>query len=149
MKKLTRTDIMSLEQYAEKRAAFRAEVMAHKKNRQIHLGPNATLYFEDRLTVRYQIQEMLRIERIFEAAGSALLVFGFQTRPTAVALTLFSIAATFIGHAGEGDGDPMLTYMHQQALLKDIAVAGGLVALAVTGAGRLSLDASFRRYRER
>ncbi|HPQ95968.1 MAG: DUF3501 family protein [Thiothrix sp.] len=69
MKKLTRTDIMSLEQYAEKRAAFRAEVMAHKKNRQIHLGPNATLYFEDRLTVRYQIQEMLRIERIFEAAG--------------------------------------------------------------------------------
>ena len=86
---------------------------------------------------------------IFEAAGSALLVFGFQTRPTAVALTLFSIAATFIGHAGEGDGDPMLTYMHQQALLKDIAVAGGLVALAVTGAGRLSLDASFRRYRER
>jgi len=60
---------MSLEQYAEKRAAFRAEVIAHKKNRQIPLGPNATLYFEDRLTVQYQIQEMLRIERIFEVAG--------------------------------------------------------------------------------
>ncbi|HPE61630.1 MAG: DUF3501 family protein [Thiothrix sp.] len=69
MKKLTRTDLMSLEQYAEKRAAFRAEVIAHKKNRQIPLGPNATLYFEDRLTVQYQIQEMLRIERIFEVAG--------------------------------------------------------------------------------
>lgn len=69
MSKLTRADLYSLEQYAEKRAEFRARVMAHKKNRQIAIGPNATLYFEDRLTMQYQIQEMLRIEKIFEAAG--------------------------------------------------------------------------------
>jgi len=60
---------MSLEQYAEKRSEFRQQVLAHKKNRQIALGPNATLYFEDRLTLLYQIQEMLRIEKIFEADG--------------------------------------------------------------------------------
>jgi len=57
---------MGLEQYAAERAAFRAQVMAHKKDRQVAIGPNATLYFEDRLTVQYQVQEMLRIERIFE-----------------------------------------------------------------------------------
>ena len=60
---------MSLEQYAEKRGEFRAQVLAHKKHRQIALGPNATLYFEDRLTLLYQIQEMLRIEKVFEAEG--------------------------------------------------------------------------------
>ena len=67
MQKLTREDLMSLEQYAESRKDFRARVMAHKKNRQVHLGANVTLYFEDRLTAQYQIQEMLRIEKIFEA----------------------------------------------------------------------------------
>jgi hypothetical protein len=66
--KLTRSDLWSLEEYASRRQAFRAEVIAHKKLRNIALGPHATLYFEDRLTMRYQIQEMLRVERIFEAA---------------------------------------------------------------------------------
>ena len=65
---LTRSDLWSLEEYASRRHAFRAEVIAHKKLRNIALGPHATLYFEDRLTMRYQIQEMLRVERIFEAA---------------------------------------------------------------------------------
>ncbi|MDZ7750876.1 MAG: DUF3501 family protein [Gammaproteobacteria bacterium] len=66
MKALSRDDLYNLEQYAETRAAFRTEVMAHKKNRQVPIGPNATLYFEDRLTIQYQVQEMLRIERLFE-----------------------------------------------------------------------------------
>ena len=65
--KLTRSDLWSLEEYASRRQTFRAEVIAHKKLRNIALGPHATLYFEDRLTMRYQIQEMLRVERIFEA----------------------------------------------------------------------------------
>ncbi|MGB5830735.1 MAG: DUF3501 family protein [Thiohalocapsa sp.] len=69
MHSLTRDDLMSLEQYSEKRGACRAEVMAHKKDRQVPIGAHATLYFEDRLTMRYQIQEMLRVERIFEAGG--------------------------------------------------------------------------------
>lgn len=69
MKKLSREDLMSLEEYAEKRAGFRANVIEHKKNRQVALGEHATLYFEDNLTLQYQIQEMLRIEKIFEAAG--------------------------------------------------------------------------------
>jgi hypothetical protein len=68
-RRLTRSDLMSLEQYAEKRDSFRQQVLAHKKNRQVALGPNTTLYFEDRLTLLYQIQEMLRIEKVFEAAG--------------------------------------------------------------------------------
>lgn len=69
MNKLTRADLISLEQYSEQRKAFREKVIAHKVPRKIALGPNATLYFEDRLTIQYQIQEMLRVERIFEAAG--------------------------------------------------------------------------------
>jgi Protein of unknown function (DUF3501) len=66
---ITRQDLMSLEQYAEQRDEFRQQVLAHKKHRQVALGPNATLYFEDRLTLLYQIQEMLRIEKVFEADG--------------------------------------------------------------------------------
>ncbi len=69
MKKLERADLMSLEEYARHRERFRREVMAHKDDRRLHLGPNLTLYFEDRLTIQYQVQEMLRIERIFEVAG--------------------------------------------------------------------------------
>ena len=69
MNKLTRDDLFSLEKYAELRPEFRARVMAHKKNRRLPVGPNATLYFEDALTMHYQIQEMLRAERIFEAEG--------------------------------------------------------------------------------
>lgn len=66
MSKLQRSDLMSLEEYATQRVAFRDKVMAHKKTRHIHLGEHATLYFEDRLTMQYQVQEMLRVERIFE-----------------------------------------------------------------------------------
>ncbi len=66
---ITRDDLMSLELYAEKRGEIRQKMMEHKKTRQVALGPNATLYFEDRLTLQYQIQEMLRIEKVFEAAG--------------------------------------------------------------------------------
>ena len=66
---ITRDDLMSLEQYAQKRPEFRQQVLAHKKQRQVMLGPDATLYFEDRLTLLYQIQEMLRIEKVFEADG--------------------------------------------------------------------------------
>jgi len=69
MDKLTRSDLYSLEQYAENRPEIRAQVMKHKKNRNIHIGPTATLYFEDRQTIQYQIQEMLRVERIFEVGG--------------------------------------------------------------------------------
>ena len=69
MNKLTRDDLFSLEQYAETRSAFRDKVLEHKKNRRLDLGTNAALYFEDRLTMQYQVQEMLRIERIFEADG--------------------------------------------------------------------------------
>ncbi len=69
MSKLTAADLMSLEQYARERQTFRARVMAHKKSRQLALGEHATLYFEDALTMQYQVQEMLRIERIFEAEG--------------------------------------------------------------------------------
>jgi hypothetical protein len=69
MQHLNRDNLMSLEQYAKVRPTFRAEVMAHKRDRQVAIGPNATLYFEDRLTIQYQVQEMLRIERVFEAAG--------------------------------------------------------------------------------
>ena len=69
MNKLTRADLYSLEQYAQVRNEFRAQVMEHKKNRRVPLGPIAALYFEDRLTMQYQIQEMLRAERIFEAAA--------------------------------------------------------------------------------
>ena len=69
MNKLAATDLMSLEQYARQRAAFPARVLDHKRSRQLHVGPNATWCFEDRLTVQYQVQEMLRIERIFEPEG--------------------------------------------------------------------------------
>ena len=69
MQKLTRDNLISLEQYAEERPAFRDKVIAHKRNRRLDLGTNAALYFEDFLTMQYQVQEMLRIERIFEADG--------------------------------------------------------------------------------
>ena len=69
MPALSRSDLWSLEEYAERRKMFRAQVMKHKKNRQLPLGDNARLYFEDAMTIKYQIQEMLRIEKVFEAAG--------------------------------------------------------------------------------
>jgi len=67
MPKLARADLWSLEEYAEKRLQYRQLVMEHKKSRQIALGPHARVLFEDEITIRYQIQEMLRIEKIFEA----------------------------------------------------------------------------------
>jgi hypothetical protein len=67
--RIERGSLLSLEAYARERSAFRARVIEHKKRRTVHLGEHVTLIFEDELTVRYQIQEMLRIERIFEDAG--------------------------------------------------------------------------------
>ena len=69
MAQLRREDLWSLEEYALRRNEFRTEVMAHKKTRQLALGRHARLYFEDDVTIRYQVQEMLRIEKTFEAAG--------------------------------------------------------------------------------
>ena len=66
---LTREDLLSLEQYSAERNAFRERVMAHKKNRRLPLGEHLSLYFEDRLTMQYQIQEVLRAEKVFEADG--------------------------------------------------------------------------------
>ena len=62
-------DLMNLERYARERDGFRASVLEHKRPRTVAIGPNMTWVFEDRLTVQYQVQEMLRIERIFEPAG--------------------------------------------------------------------------------
>ena len=71
MDKLKPQDLLSLEAYHKQRSAFRAEVLAHKRDRQAAVGPNVTLYFEDRLTMQYQIQEMLRAERIYESEAIA------------------------------------------------------------------------------
>lgn len=71
MDKLAAADLMSLEQYARERPAFRARVLEHKRERQLAVGPHATWCFEDRMTVQYQVQEMLRVERIFESDGIA------------------------------------------------------------------------------
>jgi hypothetical protein len=69
MAKVARTSLLSLEAYAKQRASFRAQVIAHKARRKVQLGEHLTLAFEDELTIRYQIQEMLRVERIFEEDG--------------------------------------------------------------------------------
>jgi len=69
MPRIDRASLMTLETYARERPQFRAKVIAHKKHRTVHLGEHVTLIFEDELTIRYQVQEMLRIERIFEEEG--------------------------------------------------------------------------------
>ncbi len=69
MKKLRREELLSLEQYAADRTRLRSEVIAHKQRRNVQLGPNMTWCFEDYTTIRYQVQEMLRAERIFESGG--------------------------------------------------------------------------------
>jgi len=69
MPAIARDSLLTLEAYAKERSAFRARVLAHKRNRIVHLGPHVTLLFEDELTIRYQIQEMLRIEKTFDEAG--------------------------------------------------------------------------------
>jgi len=66
MRPIAAEDLLSLEDYHQQRPDFRARVIAHKRNRRVEIGANATLYFEDRLTITYQVQEMLRIERLFE-----------------------------------------------------------------------------------
>ncbi|MBT8138082.1 MAG: DUF3501 family protein [Gammaproteobacteria bacterium] len=67
MNKLQRSDLYTLEAYSQEREGMRAAVMEHKRQRRLALGPLVNLYFEDRLTMHYQVQEMLRAERIFEA----------------------------------------------------------------------------------
>jgi hypothetical protein len=69
MPQITRNSLMSLEQYHVARPAYRAQVIEHKKQRTLHLGKNMTLLFEDEMTIRYQVQEMLRIEKVFEEEG--------------------------------------------------------------------------------
>jgi len=69
MPQISRDSLMTLETYSKERQEFRARVMSHKKNRRVQLGKNVTLIFEDELTIRYQIQEMLRVEKIFEEVG--------------------------------------------------------------------------------
>ena len=69
MQKLSRENLMTLEAYAKSRKDFRTMVLAHKRNRTVHLGEHLTLVFEDALTIQYQVQEMLRIEKIFEEQG--------------------------------------------------------------------------------
>ena len=69
MAQISRDSLLTLEAYARQRKEFRARVIAHKKNRTLHLGEHLTLIFEDELTIRYQIQEMLRIEKTFEEEG--------------------------------------------------------------------------------
>ena len=71
MNKLAHTDLMTLEQYARERPTFRTRVIAHKTARKVPVGPNTTWLFEDRLTIQYQVQEILRTERIFEPEGIA------------------------------------------------------------------------------
>ena len=69
MQKLTRQDLHSLEDYSAMREEFRAQIIKHKKDRVLQVGPNVTMHFEDRLVMQYQIQEMLRAEKIFESEG--------------------------------------------------------------------------------
>ena len=71
MNPLTQSDLLPLEHYARERAAFRTRVLAHKRDRKVRIGEHVTLLFEDRLTIQYQIQEMLRAEKIFEPEGIA------------------------------------------------------------------------------
>ena len=77
---------------------------------------------------------------IFELLAGMLLVVGFQTRATAVALAVFTLVATWLGHYGQGGDDPAAVFVHSQALLKDLAVAGGMILLALHGPGRLAID---------
>ncbi len=81
---------------------------------------------------------------LFELISGLLVLIGFQTRIVCVVLALFCLSAAFLGHYGQGAGDTMLIFMHQQMLMKDIAIAGGFLALAVVGSGNLSVD-SWRR----
>lgn len=78
----------------------------------------------------------------FELLGGLALFVGFQTRIVSLSLAAFAISAGIIGHYGQGD-DATLAFMHGQALAKDVAIAGGLIALCGAGAGQLAVDALF------
>ncbi|GLS37073.1 membrane protein [Mesorhizobium tianshanense] len=77
---------------------------------------------------------------LFELIAGLLILVGLKTTTVALLLAAFCIAAAFIGHYGQGDGDPTLAFMHSQMLMKDIAIAGGFLALAMAGAGAYSID---------
>lgn len=77
---------------------------------------------------------------LFELAAGVLILVGFRTRLAALLLAAFCVAAAFIGHYGQGGEDSTLAFMHQQAFLKDLAISGGLLALAAAGAGGWSVD---------
>jgi len=77
---------------------------------------------------------------LFELVAGLLILVGFQTTIAALLLAAFCVAAGFIGHYGQGGDDPMLTFLHGQMLMKDIAIAGGFLALAMAGAGAWSID---------
>ena len=77
---------------------------------------------------------------LFEVIAGVLIVAGGQTRIAAAALALFCLATAWIGHHGQGGDDAMLAMMHWQAMMKDIAISGGFLALAVAGPGRWSID---------
>ncbi|QPC93797.1 DoxX family protein [Mesorhizobium sp. INR15] len=77
---------------------------------------------------------------LFELLAGLLVLVGFQTRVVALLLAAFCLVAGFIGHYGQGGGDAMLAFLHQQMLMKDIAISGGFLALAVAGAGAVSVD---------
>ena len=81
----------------------------------------------------------------FELIAGLCILIGFQTTLAGIMLALFCVAAGTIGHYGQGGEDRMLAFMHGQALQKDIAIAGGFLAIAIAGAGRFSLDALLRR----
>lgn len=80
---------------------------------------------------------------LFELIGGAAILIGFQTRIAATLLAAFCLVAGYLGHYGQG-GDPMLAFLHTQMLMKDIAIAGGFLALAAAGAGAWSIDARWR-----
>ncbi len=82
---------------------------------------------------------------LFELVAGLCILAGFQTTAAGILLALFCVAAGTIGHYGQGGEDGALVFMHGQALQKDIAIAGGFLALAIAGAGRFSLDALLRR----
>jgi putative oxidoreductase len=77
---------------------------------------------------------------VFELIAGICIVAGFQTRIAAILLALFCIAAGALGHVGQGADDPAIAFLHMQALLKDIGLAGGFLALALAGPGRFSID---------
>ena len=77
---------------------------------------------------------------LFELIGGLAILLGLQTRFAAALFSVFCIVAGFLGHYGHGDGDPTLTFLHTQMLMKDIAIAGGFLALAAVGAGAFSID---------